>query len=77
LEGGQNNEDPQSTQMDTQNDGMSMISPREESKGPEEEEEKKDSIENQGNIPNVRFQIQDGEGNKIYTISSIKKENPG
>jgi hypothetical protein len=46
LEGGQNNEDPQSTQMDTQNEGMSMISPREESKGPEEEEEKKDSIEN-------------------------------
>jgi hypothetical protein len=32
--------------MDTQNDGISMISPREESKGHEEEEEKKDSIEN-------------------------------
>jgi hypothetical protein len=54
LEGG-HNEDPQSTQMDTQNDGMSMNSYREESKGQDEEEEKKESIENQGNIPNVRF----------------------
>ncbi len=55
---------------------LSFISPREELKGNEEEEEKKeDSLQNQGNVPNVKFQYQDTE--VIQTIASVKKANPG
>jgi len=61
----------------TQNDdGLSFISPIEELKGNEVEEEKKEeSLQNQGNVPNVRFQYQDT--GVIDTIASIKKAYPG